>query len=81
MENCACGFQLRKYWLWHDSNAALHASAFEPTSGAVRAVYAANARDAVLPTTESAAPKHDVLAGDDPTVRWEGRCTVLSQAG
>jgi hypothetical protein len=83
LETCECGVPLRKFWVWRDSNDVLHASAFEPTSGVEMAVYAATARDALLPMTGGRAPKHDVRSVDDPSRVWEGRCAaelVTSQA-
>jgi len=74
MDNCACGANRRKFWIWRDGNDTLHASAFAPTSGAVRAVIAATARDALLPVTDGRAPKHQVQDLDDPSQIWEGRC-------
>ncbi|HEX6508200.1 MAG TPA: hypothetical protein VF221_11260 [Chloroflexota bacterium] len=74
METCGCGVTLRKFWVWRDSNQVLHASAFEPTSGAEFALYAATARDALLPLTGDRVPKHDVRRVDDPSQSWEGRC-------
>ena len=74
MEDCACGVSRRKFWIWRDSNDILHASAFAPTAGAVRAVIAATARDALLPVNDGRAPKHQVNDADDPSVMWEGRC-------
>ena len=69
--------------MWRDSNGVLHASAFEPTSGAEQAIYAATARDALIPLTGGRTPKHDVLSVDDPSSAWKGRCAaelVTSQA-
>lgn len=81
MNECACGVQRRKFWVWRDSSGVLHASSFKPTSGAVQSVIAATGRDALLPIAEHRAPKHQVHDGDNPVVGWEGRCsTVLSAA-
>ena len=79
MNECACGAPRRVFWIWRDSNDVLHASSFKPTTGIVRAVIAATARDALLPVVEQRAPKHQVHDAEDNKVGWEGRCqTVLS---
>ena len=74
VESCECGVARRKFWIWRDGNDVLHASAFAPTSGGVRAVMAATARDALLPVSEGGIPKHQVQDVDDPSQIWEGRC-------
>lgn len=80
MNECSCGVARRKFWIWADSNGELHASNFEPTSGKVRAVYAATARDALLPIVEHRAPKHQVQDVDNLAVGWEGRCSTIVAA-
>ena len=74
MENCDCGVARRRFWIWRDDTGTLHASSFEPTSGTVRALIAATARDALLPITGNRPPKHRVEDADDPSQSWEGRC-------
>ncbi|HLJ66050.1 MAG TPA: hypothetical protein VKX16_01660 [Chloroflexota bacterium] len=83
METCECGAARRKFWIWRDSNNVLHASSFEPTSGTVKTVIAATARDALLPMTSTRPPKHRVEDADDPSQVWEGRCesTIAVAAG
>ena len=80
METCSCGATLRKFWLWRDVNGTLHASGFAPSAGSVRVVFAATARDALLPLTGGGVPKHAVSDVDDATARWDGRCAALSVA-
>jgi hypothetical protein len=80
VDDCACGASRRKFWIWRDGNDVLHASAFAPTSGAVRAVTAATARDALLPVIEGRAPKHQVNDAEDPSLVWEGRCQAGTAA-
>lgn len=81
MNECACGTARRKFWVWRDGNGVLHASAFQPSTGAVQAVIAATARDALLPLAERRAPKHQVHDADNPAVGWDGRCqTTVSLA-
>jgi hypothetical protein len=80
VENCSCGAARRIFWVWRDGNDVLHASSFKPTAGAVRAVIASTARDALLPL-DGRVPKHDVQDADDPTMKWEGRCSqTIAQA-
>jgi hypothetical protein len=68
------------FWVWRDANEVLHASSFKPTSGEVEAVIASTARDALLPL-DGRVPKHLVEDANDPSKRWEGRCSqTLSQA-
>lgn len=82
MSNCTCGVDRRKFWLWRDSNGELHASRFAPTAGAVRAVYAATARDALWATSEGRhQPKHSVHDVDDASQHWEGRCGAAMAQG
>jgi hypothetical protein len=76
VESCQCGAPRKKFWLWRDANGVLHASAFAPTTGTVGAVIAATARDALLPLTNGAMPKHVVQDADNPDVVWAGRCAV-----
>lgn len=81
MSECACGAARRTFWIWRDANDSLHASGFKPSSGIVRSVVAATARDALLPVVEQRAPKHQVHDADDRAVGWEGRCsTALAPA-
>ena len=75
MDSCVCGVPLRKFWVWRDTNEVFHASSFEPSNGAVRAVYAATARDALLPVTDGRMPKHGVRDAGDPGQKWDGRCS------
>jgi hypothetical protein len=77
MDSCDCGVARRQFWLWRDTNGTLHASAFRPTTGAIRSVFAANARDALLPF-DGGIPKHAVQDVDNPSVFWEGRCTEIA---
>lgn len=81
MNNCTCGSDRRQFWLWRDSNGELHASRFAPTTGAVRAVYATTARDALWAASNVRQPKHDVHDVDDSQAYWEGRCGVASAQG
>jgi hypothetical protein len=71
---CACGAERRKFWLWRDGDGVLHASGFAPTSGGIRAVFAATARDALLPLQDGGVPKHAVTDAEDPSASWDGRC-------
>lgn len=77
MHSCECGMDRRQFWLWRDTHGTLHASAFRPTSGTVRSVFAVNARDALLPL-EGSVPKHAVHDVDDPAISWDGRCTQVA---
>lgn len=74
MNECACGEARRQFWIWEDAGGTLHASNFQPSSGAVRAVYAVTARDALLPIVERRAPRHQVHDVHEAGVGWEGRC-------
>lgn len=76
MESCQCGAQRRKFWLWRDQAGHLHASAFEPSNGTERVVYAATVRDALLAATRTRQPKHTVTDADNPLESWEGRCSA-----
>lgn len=80
MNECACGVARRTFWVWQDSNGVLHASSFQPTTGTLHAVIAATARDALLPTVEKRAPKHQVHDADNPKKGWEGRCSMVLSA-
>jgi hypothetical protein len=80
VEDCACGAPRRKFWIWRDGNDVLHASAFAPTTGGVRAVIAATARDALLAVTGNGTPKHQVHDADAPSQVWEGRCQASMAA-
>lgn len=81
MEDCSCGARRRLFWVWEDANGVLHASGFNPSSGKVRAMVAATARDALLPVTGERPPKHQVHDADDPSQMWDGRCqTSLAMA-
>jgi hypothetical protein len=77
MDSCDCGMARRQFWLWRDAHNTLHASAFRPTSGTVRSVFAVNARDALLPF-DGGMPKHSVQDADNPSVFWEGRCAEVA---
>jgi hypothetical protein len=77
MDSCGCGVERRQFWLWRDAHGTLHASAFPPTSGTVRSVFAVNARDALLPL-DGGVPKHAVQDADDPATSWDGRCTQVA---
>ncbi len=74
VDTCSCGVARKKFWIWADDNGVMHASHFAPTAGAIRAVLAATARDALLPTKDGAVPKHMVTDAEDPSVSWDGRC-------
>ncbi len=81
MSNCSCGIDRRKFWLWRDSNGELHASRFAPTNGAVRAVYATTARDALWAASDARQPKHDVHDIDGDRHYREGRCGAAIAQG
>lgn len=78
MENCICGADRKQFWLWRDGNGTLHASHFRPTNGLERSVFAATARDALLPVLGGGVPRHRVNDVDDPQVLWDGRCTATA---
>jgi len=78
MENCSCGSTRRMFGVWRDGNEVLHASSFKPTAGEVRAVIASTARDALLPL-DGRMPKHDVQDVENPSIRWQGRCSQTAQ--
>jgi hypothetical protein len=74
VDTCTCGAGRKRFWLWQDGNGGLHASHFPPSSGLVRSVVAATARDALLPLLGNGTPRHYVNDADDPGVQWLGRC-------
>lgn len=80
MDSCVCGVPRKKFWLWRDDNGVIHASAFAPTAGAIGAVIAATARDALVPITNGAMPKHGVQDAEDPALVWAGRCSAASSS-
>lgn len=75
VEQCACGAELKQFWLWRDGNGRLHASHFLPSVGLERAVMAASARDALLPIS-GGAPRHVVADVNDPALAWQGLCAL-----
>jgi hypothetical protein len=77
LETCRCGYTLREFWVWRDTNDVLHASSFSPSVGAVRSVWAATSRDALLPYShDPRLPKHDVHEGEVGAQMWDGRCSA-----
>jgi hypothetical protein len=79
LEKCICGVDRRQFWLWSDTQGGIHASSFRPTSGAIRSVIAATARDALLPlspVSPGRLPKHRVEDAENPSLTWEGRCSA-----
>jgi aminoglycoside/choline kinase family phosphotransferase len=76
MENCTCGVERRRFWLWRDANGALHASRFPPSNGAVRNVFASTAHDALLSQDGVRPPKHNVNDADDGLLLKDGRCAA-----
>jgi hypothetical protein len=72
---CACGVELKQFWIWQDANGIRHASHFEPTTGLERSVLAATSRDALLPITAGATPRHQVADADDLERVWPSRCS------
>lgn len=79
MDVCPCGEKRRQFWLWQDKAGGMHASRFPPGTGAVRSVWAATARDALLVATQVAPPKHVVQDHDDAAQVWPGKCQAAEK--